>query len=209
MIHHAAGCGRFADHDAAGCGRGSIRGAAGIGRFADHDGGWAKAPPLRNRPTDRGTCGRLGCWGERLVADRGAVAIRPHHHPRMSRWWQDPINGPCRARTGVGVNPPSARRGSSTARSPPRRVSIRARSRRVVICDPHDPRRVVGSRMAHHAPRRHAGSQFLIPNSQFRADGYRRRLVMTLHRVPIESFFQRLHILPKKRFVLGIVNCEL
>jgi hypothetical protein len=65
--HDAAGIGRSAYHDAAGCGRGSIRGAAGIGRFADHDGGWAKAPPLRNRPTDRGTCGRLRCCGDRWV----------------------------------------------------------------------------------------------------------------------------------------------
>ncbi len=28
--------------------------------------------------------------------------------PMMPRRWQDPINGPCRARTGVGVNPPAA-----------------------------------------------------------------------------------------------------
>ena len=69
-IHDAAGIGRSMIHDAAGIVRGSMRDAAGIGRLADHGAagiggrgaacrGWAEAPPLMNRPTDRSTCGRL------------------------------------------------------------------------------------------------------------------------------------------------------
>jgi hypothetical protein len=53
------GIGRSMIHDAAGIGRWMIHDAAGNGRIAAHDGGWAKAPPLMNRPTDRSTCGSL------------------------------------------------------------------------------------------------------------------------------------------------------
>jgi hypothetical protein len=66
---------RLADHDAAGIVRSMIHDAAGIGRSMIHDGGWAEAPPLMNRPTDRGTCGRLGCCGDRWAM---IAAQRPH-----------------------------------------------------------------------------------------------------------------------------------
>jgi hypothetical protein len=115
--HDAAGVGRRADHDGVGNGRSMIR-IAWVGQD----------PPQRSRPTDRAACGgsrrRAGPMGD----DRDVVASRPRAiTPMMSRRGKTPRRS-MPGIAGVGFNPPSTRRASIPARSPPRRASIPARS---------------------------------------------------------------------------------
>jgi hypothetical protein len=127
MIHHAAGIGRSMIHHAAGIGRIADHDAAGIGRSMITTRRVGQDPPLTNRPTVRSTCGILNGCGERwrrfVVLWHDVRVITP----MMPRWWQHPINGPCRASQGwVSTHP--ERRDPRTARSPPRRGSSTVRS---------------------------------------------------------------------------------
>jgi hypothetical protein len=150
----AAGIGRWMIHDAAGIGgRGAAcRGWANNGLRAidllalaslEPEVGAPAAPPLMNRPTDRGTCGRLGRCADRWAMFGGVVARCARHHP-------DDVTSVARSHkrfmpgiAGVGFNPPFTRCASIRAAS--RRVVIRGppASRRAAHRSPPDPRRVV------------------------------------------------------------------
>ena len=142
MIHDAAVSGRFADHDAAGIGRWMIHHAAGIGRSMIHHG------PGGSRPTpDEPPHGSSNLWaGATLWGVSGRCSGAWWHDvrvitPMMPPWWQNPINGPCRASQGWVSTHPSR----DAHRSPPA-------SRRAADRSPPASRRVADHRPSVHRP---------------------------------------------------------
>jgi hypothetical protein len=118
-IHDAARNGRVAGHDAVVIVGWMIHDAAGIVRSMIHDAAGGLTPTPDEPPH-----GSINLWGfatsrGSMGDDRGVEARRPRHHPMMSRWWQDPINGPCRASQGWCLGPPIV--GGPTTADPHRR----------------------------------------------------------------------------------------
>jgi hypothetical protein len=95
-------------HDAAGIVRSMIHDAAGIGRSMIHDAPGGLKPTPDEPPHGSGNLWAFAMlWGS-MGDDRGAVAIRPRHHPDDATSWQNPANGPCRASQGWCLGPPAA-----------------------------------------------------------------------------------------------------